>query len=118
MNRQSATEHELPGIGRRDEPADTQSGRAVVAIHHGGRRDLYGMARGAASLTASPVLTHSEARTLGAVPAGAHFTSAVVEEMEAVIGEPRPCHRRAVARRPPRRLARRLPVRRLPEGTS
>ena len=87
MNRQSVTEQELPGIGRRYELTDTEGTRGVVVIHHSGRRDLYVIPRGASSPSASLALTDSQSRTLGAILAGAYFTPAVVEEMEAVIGD-------------------------------
>ena len=87
MNRQPVTEQELPGIGRRYELADTDGGRVVVVIHHSGRRDLYVLPRGASTPSASLALTDSQARTLGAILTGAYFTPAVVEEMEAVIGD-------------------------------
>lgn len=87
MNRQAVTEQELPGIGRRYELSDTEGTRAVVVIHHSGRRDLYVMPRRASAPPASLALTDTQARTLGAILTGAYFTPAVVEEMEAVIGD-------------------------------
>jgi TrkA domain protein len=77
-------EQELPGIGRRYRLAGRDGGSAVVVIHHSGRRDLYVMA---ADAEATLALTDRQARTLGAVLSGAYFTPAVVEEMEAVIGD-------------------------------
>ena len=80
-------EQELPGIGRRYRLAGRDGGSAVVVIHHSGRRDLYVMAPEADTPQATLTLTDRQARTLGAVLSGAYFTPAVVEEMEAVIGD-------------------------------
>ena len=79
-------EQELPGIGPRYELHAAEGGDVVVVIHHSGRRDLYVLdprGRTAASVT----LTDAQARTLGAILGGAWFKPAVVEEMEAVIGD-------------------------------
>lgn len=80
-------EQELPGIGRRYTLAGRDGGSAVVVIHHSGRRDLYVMAPNVDTPQATLTLTDRQARTLGAVLSGAYFTPAVVEEMEAVIGD-------------------------------
>jgi TrkA domain protein len=79
-------ETELPGIGPRYELRAAEGGDVVVVIHHSGRRDLYILdPRG--RTTASVTLTDAQARTLGAILGGAWFTPAIVEEMEAVIGD-------------------------------
>jgi TrkA domain protein len=79
-------EQELPGIGPRYEMHCAEGGDVVVVIHHSGRRDLYVVdARG--RTTVSVTLTDAQARTLGAILGGAWFKPAVVEEMEAVIGD-------------------------------
>lgn len=80
-------EQNLPGIGRRYEVSGIEGGSAVVVIHHSGRRDLYLIPRGSEEPKATLTLTDSQSRTLGAILGGAYFTPAVVEEMEAVIGE-------------------------------
>jgi TrkA domain protein len=80
-------EQELPGIGRRYRLAGRDGGSAVVVVHHSGRRDLYVMGADADTPQATLALTDRQARTLGAVLSGAYFTPAVVEEMEAVIGD-------------------------------
>lgn len=80
-------EQELPGIGRRYELSGVEGDRAVVVIHHSGRRDLYLIPPGASDPRATVTLTDLQARTLGAILGGAYFTPAVVEEMEAVIGD-------------------------------
>ena len=85
--KQNVEEQELPGIGRRYELAGIEGDRAVVVIHHSGRRDLYLIPPGASEPRATVTLTDLQARTLGAILGGAYFTPAVVEEMEAVIGD-------------------------------
>jgi TrkA domain protein len=78
----------LPGIGRRYRLAGRDGGSAVVVVvHHSGRRDLYVMAADADAPQPTLALTDRQARTLGAVLSGAYFAPAVVEEMEAVIGD-------------------------------
>jgi TrkA domain protein len=80
-------EQELPGIGRRYRLAGRDGGAAVVIVHHSGRRDLYVMAPETEVPQATLALTDRQARTLGAVLSGAYFTPAVVDEMDAVIGD-------------------------------
>lgn len=80
-------EQALPGIGRRYEVTGIEGGSAVVVIHHSGRRDLYLIPSGSEEPKATLTLTDHQSRTLGAILGGAYFSPAVVEEMEAVIGE-------------------------------
>lgn len=86
MNR-DVQEQELPGIGRRFQLASIEGGTVVVVIHHSGRRDLYVVEPGGDEPRAAVTLTDLQARNLGAILGGAYFTPAVVEEMEAVIGD-------------------------------
>ena len=79
-------ESDLPGIGRRYE-IDGIDCAASVVIHHSGRRDLYVQPTRRGDPPAVLSLTDRQARQLGAILGGAFFTPAVVEEMEAVIGE-------------------------------
>jgi len=80
------TDHDLPGIGHSYELRTADGGRAVVVIHHSGRRDLYVVEPGSDDPRAVVTLTDTQARTLGAILGGAYFKPAVVEEIEAVIG--------------------------------
>jgi TrkA domain protein len=80
------TDHDLPGIGHRYELRTADGGRAVVVIHHSGRRDLYVVEPGSDDPSTAVTLTDTQARTLGAILGGAYFKPAVVEEIEAVIG--------------------------------
>lgn len=80
-------EQDLPGIGRRYEVTGIEGGSAVVVIHHSGRRDLYVIPPGADEPRATLTLTDHQSRTVGAILGGAYFSPAVVETMEAVIGE-------------------------------
>jgi TrkA domain protein len=78
----------LPGIGHRYEMPGLDGSRVVVVIHHSGRRDLYVFgAERDGDPDAVVTLTDTQARTLGAILGGAYFKPAVVEEIEAVIGE-------------------------------
>ena len=79
-------ESDLPGIGRRYEIDGIESAASVV-IHHSGRRDLYIEPTRRGDPPAVLSLTDRQARQLGAILGGAYFSPAVVEEMEAVIGE-------------------------------
>ena len=79
-------ESDLPGIGRRYEIDGIESAASVV-IHHSGRRDLYIEPTRRGDPPAVLSLTDRHARQLGAILGGAYFSPAVVEEMEAVIGE-------------------------------
>jgi TrkA domain protein len=84
--RPDVVEQSLPGIGQRYELDAVEGGKLVVVLHHSGRRDLYVMDPAADETKATVVLTDSQARTLGAIVAGAYFKPAIVEEIEAVIG--------------------------------
>jgi len=79
------TEVALPGIGKRYDMRISNGASLAVMIHHSGRRDLY-VLDGADEPLASVTLTDGQARTLGAILAGAYFKPAVVEEIEAIIG--------------------------------
>lgn len=81
------TEQSLPGIGERFELRASEGGAAVVVIHHSGRRDLYLFEADDEDPRAAVTLTDAQARTLGAILGGAYFKPAVVEEIEAVVGE-------------------------------
>jgi TrkA domain protein len=76
----------LPGIGHRYDLPAADGSHVVVVIHHSGRRDLYVLGPGREEPDAAVTLTDSQARSLGAILAGAYFKPAVVEEIEAVIG--------------------------------
>ena len=76
----------LPGIGHRFDLRDVEGGPVTVVIHHSGRRDLYVLGPGGEP-QASVVLTDAQSRSLGAILSGAYFKPAVVEEIEAVVGE-------------------------------
>jgi TrkA domain protein len=80
------TEHTLPGIGRRYEMQTMDGDEVVVVIHNSGRRDCYLLRRAGDAPGMAVSLTDSQARTLGAVLAGAYFTPAVVGEVDAVLG--------------------------------
>jgi TrkA domain protein len=78
-------EDELPGIGRRFTFGLPDDQQICVVIHHTGRRDLYLL--GDEDQPASVVsLEDDVARRLGSVVAGAYFTPAAVQRVEAAIG--------------------------------
>jgi TrkA domain protein len=81
------TDHDLPGIGHRYELHTNDGAEAVVVIHHSGRRDLYVIEPGRKRPQAAVTLTDTQARTLGAILGGAYFKPAVVEDIEAAIGD-------------------------------
>ncbi|MGH2750333.1 MAG: cation:proton antiporter regulatory subunit [Actinomycetota bacterium] len=83
----SVHEEELPGIGRKFEITVAKGDRIDVVIHHSGRRDLYIFERDDEDPRTVMKLTDDQARRLGAVLSGAYFKPAVVEEIEALIGE-------------------------------
>ncbi len=83
----SVHEEELPGIGRKFEILVGRGDRIDVVIHHSGRRDVYVFERDADDPVRVLKLTDDQARRLGAVLSGAYFKPAVVEEIEALIGE-------------------------------
>ena len=81
------TEVALPGIGQRYDVVVGDGEQLTVVIHHSGRRDLYVVNPEPGKPLAVVALTDSQARTLGAILGGAYFKPAVVEEIEAVIGD-------------------------------
>jgi TrkA domain protein len=85
---------DLPGIGRRYEVYGEYDARVAVVVHNTGRRDLYVFERGSGGRQADAdaadavvQLSDAQARQLGAILGGAYFKPAMVEEVEAVIGE-------------------------------
>jgi TrkA domain protein len=82
----NVVEQALPGIGQRYELEAIEGGIVCVTIHHSGRRDVYILPRGGGDPTATLTLTDAQARTLGAVLAGAYFKPAMVDQIDAVVG--------------------------------
>ena len=81
------SESELPGIGRRYETVAANGVRLVLVVHHSGRRDLYLLKRGDDESKCMAELGDDQARRIGAILGGAYFKPAVVEEIEALIGD-------------------------------
>ena len=79
-------EQELPGIGVRYTLDAVEGGTVCVTVHHSGRRDVYVLDRKGGEPRAAVTLTDAQARTLGAVLAGAYFRPAIVDDVEAVVG--------------------------------
>ena len=80
-------EQDLPGIGRRYEVQAGKGQRVVLVVHHSGRRDLYVLRRHADEPVCAVELSDDQARRVGAILGGAYFKPAVVEEIQAAIGE-------------------------------
>ena len=83
----SVHEEELPGIGRKFEILVGRGDRIDIVIHHSGRRDVYIFERDAEEPRTVLRLTDDQARRLGTVLSGGYFKPALVEEIEALIGE-------------------------------
>ena len=83
----SVHEQDLPGIGRRFELLAAKGDHLDVVIHHSGRRDIYLRGRDEEEGHIVATLTDDQARRLGAVLSGVYYKPAVVEEIEALIGE-------------------------------
>lgn len=83
----NVVEQSLPGIGQRYEIDAIEGGTVCVTIHHSGRRDVYILPRGGGDPKAALTLTDAQARTLGAVLSGAYFKPAIVDEIDAVVGD-------------------------------
>lgn len=86
---------DLPGIGRRYQLYGEYDSRIAVVIHNSGRRDIYAFEHSRKdpalhdgdAADAIVQLSDAQARQLGAILGGAYFKPAVVEEVEAVIGD-------------------------------
>jgi TrkA domain protein len=81
------TEQHLPGIGHRFDLEAADGEAITVVIHHSGRRDLYVGGSRRDAVPTAVTLNDAQARTLGAILSGAYFKPAVVDEIEAVVGE-------------------------------
>lgn len=80
------SETELPGVGRKYELEDTESGdRVVLLLHHGGRREVYRFLAGADDPDAVLSLSDEEARKAGAILAGGYFQPRRGEDLEVVL---------------------------------
>ncbi len=83
----NVVEYSLPGIGMRYELEAIEGGSVSVVVHHSGRRDVYVLPRGGGEPSAALTLTDAQARTLGAVLSGGYYQPAIVEDIEAVVGD-------------------------------
>jgi TrkA domain protein len=82
----NVVEQLLPGIGARYELEAIEGGVVSVVVHHSGRRDVYVIPRDGGEPRAALTLTDAQARSLGAVLAGAYFKPAMSDDIEAVVG--------------------------------
>jgi TrkA domain protein len=79
-------EQDLPGIGVRYALEAVEGGTVCVTVHNSGRRDMYVLDPKRDEPRAAVTLSDAQARTLGAVLAGAYFKPAIVDDIEAVVG--------------------------------
>jgi TrkA domain protein len=82
----NVVEQLLPGIGARYELEAIEGGEVSVVVHHSGRRDVYVIPHRGGEPRAALTLTDAQARSLGAVLAGAYFKPAMADDIEAVVG--------------------------------
>lgn len=80
-------ESEIPGIGRKFELPLADGSRAIVIIHHDGRRELFRRADPDADSQKLLDLSDREARRLGALLEGAYFQTVDVSTLEVPVGE-------------------------------
>lgn len=80
-------ESEIPGIGRKFELPLEDGGRAVVILHHDGRREVFHRPDPDADSRKLLDLTDREARRLGALLEGAYFQTVDVATLEVPVGD-------------------------------
>ena len=80
-------ESEIPGIGRKFELPLEDGGRAVVILHHDGRREVFHRSDPDADSRKLLDLTDREARRLGALLEGAYFQTVDVATLEVPVGD-------------------------------
>lgn len=80
-------ESEIPGIGRKFELPLEDGGRAIVILHHDGRREVFRRANPEADSQKLLDLTDREARRLGALLEGAYFQTVDLATLEVPVGE-------------------------------
>lgn len=78
-------EAELPGLGKKYVLTTHADDKAVIIIHHDGKREFYVLDRDEDEVKASLSLYDHEARQLGAVMAGVYFKPRAVESLEVVL---------------------------------
>lgn len=80
-------ESEIPGIGRKFELPLEDGGRAIVILHHDGRREVFRRPDPDADSQKLLDLTDQEARRLGSLLEGAYFQTVDVASLEVPVGD-------------------------------
>ena len=80
-------ESDIPGIGRKFELPLEDGGRAIVIVHHDGRREVFRRVDPDADSEKLLDLTDPEARRLGTLLQGAYFQTVDVATLEVPVGE-------------------------------
>lgn len=80
-------ETDIPGVGRKFEVDIGGGERAVVIIHHDGRRELFRREDPDADSEKLADLSAAEARKVGSILTGAHFESVPTEDLTVPLGE-------------------------------
>jgi TrkA domain protein len=80
-------ETDVPGVGRKFELELDDDARAVVVLHHDGRRELFYRASPDADSERLLDLDATEASKLGAILEGAYFETVDVDELDVPLGD-------------------------------
>ncbi|WP_435197580.1 cation:proton antiporter regulatory subunit [Natronomonas sp. EA1] len=80
-------EADVPGVGRKFELEMDDGARAVVLIHHDGRRELFKRPSPDADSEKLLGLSSERARQLGSILSGAYFESVATEDLSVPLGD-------------------------------
>ncbi len=80
-------ETEIPGVGRRFEVELDGGERAVVVVHHDGKREVFRRPSAGADSERVFALSGEQARQLGSILGGAYFQPVEVDETRVPLGD-------------------------------
>lgn len=80
-------EADIPGVGRKFEVDVDDGARAVVIIHHDGRREVFRRPDPEADSEKLMDLSAAQARRVGSILSGAYFESVPTEDLTVPLGE-------------------------------
>jgi TrkA domain protein len=80
-------ETDVPGVGRKFELELDDDARAVVVLHHDGRRELFHRPTPDADSEKLLDLTANQANKLGAILEGAYFETVAIDELDVPLGD-------------------------------
>ncbi|MDG5778372.1 TrkA C-terminal domain-containing protein [Haloarculaceae archaeon H-GB1-1] len=80
-------ETDIPGVGRKFELELDGEARAIVVVHHDGRRELFHRATPDADSEKLFDLDGEQARQLGSILSGAYFESVATDDLTLPLGE-------------------------------